>query len=122
MLQVYRRIKTVALLFLTVAGFYWRLTLTSQYDWMWSPDLAGQVLPWFTVQARQWHGHIFPLWDQYLQGGQSLFGQAQPGAAYPLNWILFWLPLQDGQIRTLFLNWYFVAIHLMAAAFCYWFC
>jgi hypothetical protein len=121
--RVSRSLKISALLLAIVAGFYWRITLTGQYDWMWSPDQATQVLPWFQVQARQWHEHGFPVWDQYLWGGQPLFGQAQPGAAYPLNWLLFWLPLDKaGHIRPLFLDWYYVAIHFMAAAFCYRLC
>jgi hypothetical protein len=63
------------------------------------------------------------MWDQYLWGGQPLLGQAQPGAAYPLNWLLFWLPLDAaGHIRPLFLDWYFIAIHFMAALFCYRLC
>jgi hypothetical protein len=121
--RVSRSLKISALLLAIVVGFYWRIALTGQYDWMWSPDQATQVLPWFQVQARQWHEHGFPMWDQYLWGGQPLFGQAQPGAAYPLNWLLFWLPLDKaGHIRPLFLDWYYVAIHFMAAAFCYRLC
>jgi hypothetical protein len=121
--RVSRSLKISALLLAIVAGFYWRVTLTGQYDWMWSPDQATQVLPWFQAQARQWHQHGFPMWDQYLWGGQPLFGQAQPGAAYPLNWLLFWLPLDKaGHIRPLFLDWYFIAIHFMAALFCYRLC
>jgi Bacterial membrane protein YfhO len=121
--RVSRALKISVLLLVIVAGFYWKVTLTGQYDWMWSPDQATQVLPWFQVQARQWHQHGFPMWDQYLWGGQPLFGQTQPGAAYPLNWLLFWLPLDSaGQLRPLFLNWYFIAIHFMAAAFCYRLC
>jgi hypothetical protein len=85
-------------------------------------DLAEQVLPWFTLQAREWHAGHFPLWDPYLWTGQPLFGQAIPGAAYPLNWILFLLPLENGQIASWALAWYYVAIHLMAAGFCYLFC
>jgi hypothetical protein len=116
-------LKISALLLAIIVGFYWRVTLTGQYDWMWSPDQATQVLPWFQAQARQWHDHGFPMWDQYLWGGQPLFGQAQPGAAYPLNWLLFWLPLDKaGHIRPLFLDWYFIAIHFMAAVFCYRLC
>ena len=47
----------------------------------------------------------------------------QPGAAYPLNWILFALPLRhDGLIHWWALQWYFVIIRLMAVAFCYWLC
>ena len=111
-----------AVLFLCIAGFYWKLTLTRQFDWMSGPDLAEQVLPWFQVQAHEWHVGRFPLWDPYLWAGQPLFGQAQPGAAYPLNWLLFLLPLQNGHIAGWALAWYFVVIHLMAAWFSYLLC
>ena len=116
------RVRIAALLFLAVAGYYWKLTLTRQFEWMNGNDLAEQVLPWFTLQAREWHAGHFPLWDPYLWTGQPLFGQAIPGAAYPLNWILFLLPLENGQIASWALAWYYVAIHLMAAGFCYLFC
>jgi Bacterial membrane protein YfhO len=116
------RLGIAALLFLVVAGYYWKLTLTRQFEWMSGADLAEQVLPWFHVQAQEWHAGRFPLWDPYLWAGQPLFGQAQPGAAYPLNWILFLLPLENGHIPGWALAWYYVAIHLMAAGFCYLFC
>lgn len=117
------RLKTAAFLLILVVGFYWKIALTNQYNWLWSPDLAAQVLPWFEVQARQWHRHSFPLWDQYLWGGQPLLGQAQPGGAYPLNWLLFLWPLDAaGHIRKAALDWYFLIIHFMAAAFCYKLC
>ena len=112
------RLRIAALLFLIMAGFYWKLTLTSQFDWMSGPDLAEQVLPWFQEQAREWHAGHLPLWDPYLWAGQPLFGQAQPGAAYPLNWILFLLPLENGHIAGWALGWCYVTIHMMAAAFC----
>src|ERR1019366_2765167 len=83
------RLRIAALLFLVMAGYYWKLTLTRQFEWMTGPDLAEQVLPWFAVRPREWPAGRFPLWDPYLWAGQPLFGQAQPGAAYPLNWILF---------------------------------
>jgi hypothetical protein len=116
------RLRIAAVLFLLMAGFYWKLTLTRQYDWMSGPDLAEQVLPWFHVQAQEWHAGRIPLWDPYVWAGQPLLGQAQPGGAYPLNWILFALPLQEGHIANWALAWYFVVIHLMAAGFCYLFC
>jgi hypothetical protein len=116
------RVRIAVLLFLAVAGYYWKLTLTRQFEWMNGNDLAEQVLPWFTLQVREWHAGRFPLWDPYLWTGQTLFGQAQPGAAYPLNWILFLLPLENGQIASWALASYYVAIHLMAAGFCYLFC
>jgi hypothetical protein len=114
----------MALLMLAiVAGFYWKLTLTHQFDWIWGPDQATQVLPWFHVQARAWNHGTVALWDPYLWAGQPLLGQAQPGVAYPLNWILFALPLRhDGLIRGWALQWYFVAIRFMALAFCYLLC
>ncbi len=120
---VSRALKISVLLLAIVVLFYWRIALTNQYEWMWSPDLATQVLPWFQVQAHEWHRHWFPLWDPYLWNGQPLFGQAQPGAAYPLNWLLFWMPFDaNGHIQSWALAWYFVAIHFMAAAFCYCLC
>jgi hypothetical protein len=116
------RILIAALLFLAIAGYYWKLTLTRQFEWMVGPDLAEQVLPWFHMQAQEWHAGRVPLWDPYLWAGQPLFGQAITGAAYPLNWILFLLPLENGHIAGWALTWYYVAIHLMAAGFCYLFC
>ena len=120
--ESHSRIRIAALLFLILAAFYWKLTLTRQFEWMAGNDLAEQVLPWFHIQAQEWHAGRLPLWDPYLWTGQPLFGQAQPGAAYPLNWILFLLPLENGHIAGWALAWYYVAIHLMAAAFCYLFC
>ena len=110
------------MLLLIIAAFYWKLTLTYQYDWVWGPDIAQQVLPWFEEEARQMHHGRFPLWDPHSWAGQPMLGQAQPGAAYPLNWLLFLLPLNKGYIDTAFLQWYFVAIRYMAALFCYLLC
>jgi hypothetical protein len=117
------RVGMALLMLAIVAGFYWKLTLTRQFDWIWGPDQATQVLPWFHVQARAWNHGGIALWDPYLWAGQPLLGQAQPGVAYPLNWILFALPLRhDGVIRWWALQWYFVIIRFMALAFCYLFC
>ena len=116
------RILIAVLLFLAIAGYYWKLTLTRQFEWMMGPDLAEQVLPWFQMQAQEWHAGRVPLWDPNLWAGQPLFGQAITGAAYPLNWILFLLPLENGHIAGWALTWYYVVIHLMAAGFCYLFC
>jgi hypothetical protein len=109
-------------LLLIVIGFFWKLLLTNQYSWLQSPDLAYQVLPWFQYQASQFHQHVFPIWDPFEFAGQSLIGQDQPGLAYPLNWILFSLPLRDGHISIHYLNWYYMSIHYFAALFCYWLC
>jgi hypothetical protein len=111
-----------AILLAICIGFYWKLLLTRQYTWLDGPDTAYQILPWFQFQAGEWHQGRFPLWDPYLWGGQSLIGQAQPGAAYPINWLLFSLPLRNGWIRQSYLHWYYVLIHYQGALFCYWLC
>lgn len=110
-----------AILTLAIVGFYWRLVLTNQYTWLAGSDLAYQVLPWFQFQAGEWHAGRLPLWDPYAWAGQPLAGQAQPGVFYPLNWLLFLLPLRNGWLKPTYLHWYFVAIHLMAAWFAYLF-
>ncbi|MBM3811506.1 MAG: hypothetical protein FJW20_07700 [Acidimicrobiia bacterium] len=110
------------LLLLIVIGFYWKLVLTNQFTWLQGADLAHQVLPWFQFQVGEIQQGRLPLWDPYMWGGQPLIGQAQPGTAYPLNWILFVLPTNNGWMRQAYLHWYFVLIHYMAAAFAYWLC
>jgi hypothetical protein len=111
-----------ALLLAAITGFFWKLTLTTQFDWIQGLDLCEMVLPWLDVQAREWHAHGFASWDPYLWLGQPLLGQMQPGAAYPPNWILFLWPLENGHVSTTALQWHFVLIRFMAAAFAYAFC
>ncbi|MDQ2945526.1 MAG: YfhO family protein [Acidobacteriota bacterium] len=110
------------LLLLILCGFYWKLLFTYQYDWLWGPDLTMQVLPWFEEQSHQLHHSQVPLWDTHEWGGQPLPGQAQPGTFYPLNWILWLMPHQGAHIPMSMLNWYYVAIHYMAALFTYLLC
>ena len=110
-------------LFVIVTCFYWKLVFTYQYDWIWDPDLTEQVLPWFEEEARQFHHGQFPLWDPHYWAGQPLLAQAQPGAAYPVNWLLWSVPLQNGHINVMALQWYYVAgIHYLTALFCYLLC
>jgi hypothetical protein len=119
---LWRRCAAPALLVLIVILFYWKLTLTTQYSWMESPDVAYLLLPWFQFQAVQWHHGAFPLWDPNGFAGQTLFGQAQPGAAYPPNWLLYLSPLYHGIIRERALDWYYVLIRCLAAVNCYALC
>ena len=109
------RIATAVLIAVLIIGAFWRIVLTDEYTWLDTPDLAFQVMPWFQMQAGEWHAGHIPLWDPYHWAGQPLLGQAQPGAAYPLNWLLFWLPLAGGWIRQGFMHWYLVVLHLIAA-------
>jgi hypothetical protein len=111
-----------ALLLLLLVAFYWKITLTYEYDWMWGPDLTQRLLPWLEEQARQMQHHHFPAWDPHTSAGQPFFGQAQTGTAYPVNWLLFLAPRRRAYLDTLGLQWYFVAIHYMAALFCYLLC
>ena len=112
----------LAFLLALTAGYFWKLTLSSEYTWLENPDQALQVRPWLDYQARELHAGRLPLWDPYQVGGQSLIGQVQPGLANPLNWILFAMPLTDGHIPLGVLHWYWVLIHWLSAAFCYWLC
>ena len=109
------------LLAVIVTAFFWKL-LTKQYTWLDHPDMAYQVLPWYQFQAERWHQLQFPLWDPHEFGGQPLIGQLQPGAAYPLNWPLFLLPLHDGHFNPMWMHLYFIVTHILAAVFCYWLC
>ena len=105
-----------------VVLFNWKLTLTKQFTWLEDPDRVNQVLPWFQFQAIQWHSFHIPAWDPNAWTGQPLFGQGQPGAAYPFNWLLFLMPMTRGAIRMAALNWYFVMIRYIAALCCYALC
>jgi hypothetical protein len=120
--MILRRALAPALLVLIVVVFFWKLTLTNQYTWLASPDLAQMVLPWFQFQTREWHHLRFPLWDPYSWAGQPFLAQAQPGAAYPLNWILFLLPFDKGWMSWTAMNWYYVLTRALAALTCYWLC
>jgi len=108
-----------AILLAIVILFHWKLVLTHQYTWLETPDMANLVLPWLQFQAGEWHHHRFPLWDPNSWFGQPLFGQAQPGSAYPLNWLLFLAPLKNGWLRESSLNWYYVLNRVLAAMTAY---
>jgi hypothetical protein len=118
-----RRVLAIpALLLALTAGFYWKLTLTRQFSWAEAEEQANQTVPWMDFQAREIHAQRLPLWDPHQGAGEDLIGQVQPGAANPLNWVLFALPLRQGHIRPLFLNWYWVLLHWLAALTAYALC
>ena len=111
------------MLAVSIVLFFWRLVFTRQFEWIWGPDLAQQVLPWFEIQARQFNAGHWPLWDSSFWCGQPLIGQMQPGAAFPLNWILFSLPLDStGHIARTAREWYFVVIHIIAGVSAFLMC
>jgi hypothetical protein len=116
------KLKFPFLLLLITIAFNWKLLLSGQYTCLDGTDTVYQVIPWLQVQAVQWHGGHFPLWDPHLWAGQPLVGQVQPGTLNPLNWILFSMPFKDGFIQIPVLHWYWVSIQFLAVLFCYWLC
>jgi hypothetical protein len=116
-----RRFSGPLLVVLIVLGFYWKL-LTKQYTWMDHPDMANQVLPWMQFEAVSMQRGEFPMWDPHLFGGQPLIGQIQPGAAYPLNWLLFLWPFKDGYISLFRVQIDWVLGHVLAGLFAYLLC
>ncbi|MDA1313335.1 MAG: YfhO family protein [Acidobacteria bacterium] len=111
--------RPLLLLAALVLLFFWKLVFSSQFTFLDSPDLAFQVLPWYEVQAQAWNAGEFPLWDPYQWTGQSLLGQMQPGAAFPLNWPLFLAPLDAGHIDLGWVHLHFVLMHLLAGLLMY---
>ncbi|MBI4890120.1 MAG: hypothetical protein HY821_05795 [Acidobacteria bacterium] len=116
----------IALIFLALltAGFYWKLTRPlEEYVWFDHPDMVGLEIPRLDFQAREFHLGRFPLWDPHLWMGQPLIGQTQPGPIYPLNLLMLAAPLDENKhIRFTTLNWYFIALHFIAAVGAYLLC
>ena len=54
------RLRIAAVLFLCLAGFYWKLTLSNQFDWMSGPDFAEQVLPKLRPLFSEWDDKWWP--------------------------------------------------------------
>jgi hypothetical protein len=116
-----RKLAAPVILFLLCVGFYWRLTLTNQYTFLDSPDLAHLDFPRLQFQASAWrHSHL-PLWNPNQWMGQPFLGQVT-GAAYPANWLLGIFPFREGKLNVNVIHWYLVLLHFQAALFCYFLC
>jgi hypothetical protein len=116
-----RRFAGPLVLLALIVGFYWKLTLTSQYTWLDAPDLAHMDLPRLQFQAVEWNNRRFPLWNPYSGGGQPFLGQVV-GGANPLIWLVARMPLRDGFISEITLNRWFVLMHFLGGLFCYLLC
>ncbi len=117
-----KAVATPVLLVVICCGFYWRLTLSHEYTWLGSPDLVRMEAPRFQFQALRWNQHAFPLWDPYQWCGQPFLGQIV-GAANPVNWPFFRLPLdKSGKIKLAVLHWYYVFLHCLGGLFAYFLC
>jgi len=116
-----RHALAVLFLFLMTAGFYWKLTLTRQYNWFDHPDMCYLEIPRMQFQMREIRVHgNFPLWDPHIWTGQPLIGQTQPGPLSPLNLLFYLTPMRDGYMKFSQLNYYWAAIHFLAALFAFW--
>jgi hypothetical protein len=102
-----------------VLGFYWQLLLPTGRTWLAGSDLIGQVMPWAAHTWGEVQAGRPPLWDPNHFLGQPLLGQGQPQAVFPLNWLLYALPLPSGWPRQMGLHWYFALLHLLAARSAY---
>lgn len=98
-----------------VCVFFWKLAFSREYVWFDQPDMCYLEIPRLGFMAREMHNGRFPLWDPSIWAGQSMAGQAQPGALYPLNFLYLMLPLEGGYLRWTYLNWYWVFIHVLGA-------
>lgn len=116
-----RRLAAPFLLFLICVGYYWKLTLTSEFTFLNSPDLANLDLPRLQFQASQWRHLRLPLWDPHQWLGQPFLG-AVTGAAYPANWVLGLFPFDQGKLSIRVVHWYLVLIHFHAALAAYLLC
>jgi hypothetical protein len=103
-------------------AFCWKLVLSADYTWIDNPDVTQMDVPRLQFQHDTFSDGRFPLWDPHLWCGQPFLGQIV-GAAFPLNWPLFFVPLDaNGKIPMGALNWYFVLLHVLAALAAYALC
>lgn len=117
-----RALAPAALLLAITAGFYWKLTLTSQFSWAEDPVVGRLIAPALDLEARELRMGRFGLWDSKQWGGESLLARAQSGAANPLLLPLFAMPLRDGHMRLQTLHWWWVGLHWLAALLAYGLC
>ncbi|HYP15285.1 MAG TPA: hypothetical protein VEQ63_15255 [Bryobacteraceae bacterium] len=106
-----------------VCLIYWRLTISpGTFIWFDHYDMCQLELPRFQFVARELHQGRFPLWNPHAWSGQPTIGSMQPGPVYPLNLFFMYLPLAHGNVALTTWNWWFVAIHVIAALCCYCLC
>jgi len=113
--------RAAAGLFLVVLAVYWKLLLPG-YVWFDHYDLCQFDIPRLQFIARSLHAGHFPLWDPHVWAGLPVLGSGQPGPVYPLNLLFLAMPLHHEAIALATLNWWFIAIHLVAALSCFLLC
>jgi hypothetical protein len=109
-------IGSVSLIFFTIALFYWKLVLTSQFSLLTGTEAVNRSYSWLQFSVFNLRHGVQPLWDQYTLGGQKLDGHA--GGFYPLHLALALAPLgPDGLLSPHLYSLWFVFVHLLGACF-----
>ena len=85
--------------------FFWPLWVAGYRFPKGSGDLWGQLYPVWSFVAEWVHRGIFPLWDNWMMGGDPILAEGQYGLLNPINWPLFlfypipeWLVLLRGAL------------------------
>ena len=106
-----------------LVAIHWKLVFFgTHYIWFDHYDLCQLEIPTLQFVARSIHSGHFPLWDPHVWAGVPLVGSGQPGPLYPLNLLFMMLPLDGESFRMATLDWWFIAIHLIAAFGVYLLC
>ncbi len=111
-------IQWLALLFLAVVLFHWKILFTSQFSFLYGYEGANQAYAWNQFAASSIQQGRLPLWDPYAHCGRSFVGEMQTGLFYPLKFIVYLWPLdRSGLISLQLLHGFFVLAHVLAAFF-----
>lgn len=111
-------IKSLALLLLLTALYYWNILFTTQFSLLTNPEAGRQVYPWLHFWIASIQHRTLPLWDPYTFSGHAFAGEMQTAAFYPLHLLLALVPLgrNPGVLARLYEYW-FVVSHFLGACF-----
>jgi len=85
----------------------WRELGVSHAPWnpLWY-DAVGQYWPWRTLLHDGLHTGVLPYWQPYQFCGYAFCGTGQSALFYPVNWLLFSLPVMLGfRLTAVFHLW-----------------
>src|ERR1051325_1524957 len=75
-------------------------------------DLVSAFYPFRTLSARAVGGGTLPLWNPYVMSGSSFVGNGQSALFYPLNFLLYVLPLPIAWTLLLMLRMFLAGIFM----------
>jgi hypothetical protein len=102
------------------AGFFWKITLSSQFSFLIHWDNANQVFPWTQFVVRSLANGELPLWDPHAFAGRPFVGEMQTALFNLLSFPLYaagWLA--GGTIQPRWMDLFVVGCHLAACWFLY---